>query len=84
MSSLSLCGLLTKASWNMLRRRTHTLECGGGKVFEESNTDSSPRWCLRLVVAVGLACSDLQSYAGGSVATGRVSQAGQVKSEVPD
>jgi hypothetical protein len=34
---------------------------------------------------VGLACSnDLKSYAGGSVATGRVSQAGQVKSEVPD
>jgi hypothetical protein len=33
-------------------------------------------------VAVGLECSnDLKS---GSVATGRVSQAGQVKSEVPD
>jgi hypothetical protein len=33
----------------------------------------------------GLACSnDLKSYAGGSVATGRVSHAGQVKSEVPD
>jgi hypothetical protein len=45
----------------------------------------SPRWCLRLVVAVGLASSnDLKSDAGGSVATGRVSQAGQVKSEVPD
>jgi hypothetical protein len=44
-----------------------------------------PRWCPRLVVAVGLACSnDLKSYAGGSVATGRVSQAEQVKSEVPD
>jgi hypothetical protein len=28
--------------------------------------------------------NDLKSYAGGSVATGRVSQAGQVKSEVPD
>jgi hypothetical protein len=36
-------------------------------------------------VAVGLACSnDLESYAGGSVATGRVSQAGQAKSEVPE
>jgi hypothetical protein len=46
---------------------------------------NSPRWCLCLVVAVWLACSnDLRSYAGGSVATGRVSQAGQVKSEVPD
>jgi hypothetical protein len=42
------------------------------------------RWCLRLVMAVGLAChNDLKSYAGGSVATVRVSQAGQVKSEVP-
>jgi hypothetical protein len=27
---------------------------------------------------------NLKSYAGGSVATGRVSQAGQVMSEVPD
>jgi hypothetical protein len=36
-------------------------------------------WCLRLVVAVGLVRSNyLKSYAGGSVATGRVSQAGQV------
>jgi hypothetical protein len=43
------------------------------------------RWCLHLVMAVGLASSnDLRSYAGGSVATGRVSQAGQIKSEVPD
>jgi hypothetical protein len=33
----------------------------------------------------GLASSnDLKICAGGSVATGRVSQAGQVKSEVPD
>jgi hypothetical protein len=45
----------------------------------------APWWCLRLVVAVGLVCpNDLKSYAGGSIATGRVSQAGQVKSEVPD
>jgi hypothetical protein len=37
------------------------------------------------VVAMGLACSnDLKNYAGGSVATGKVSQAGQVKSEDPD
>jgi hypothetical protein len=36
-------------------------------------------------MAVGLASSyDLKNYAGGTVATGRVSQAGQVKSEVPD
>jgi hypothetical protein len=41
-------------------------------------------WCLRLV-AVGLASyNDLKSYAGGSVAIGRVSQAVQVKGEVPD
>jgi hypothetical protein len=33
----------------------------------------------------GLPCSnDLKSYAGGRVANGSVSQAGQVKSEVPD
>lgn len=40
--------------------------------------------CLRLVL-VGLAwSSDLESYTGGSLATGRVSYAGHVKSEVPD
>jgi hypothetical protein len=42
-------------------------------------------WYISLVVAVGLACSnDLRSYAGSSVDTGRVFQAGQVKNEVPD
>jgi hypothetical protein len=36
-------------------------------------------------MAVGLACSnDLKSYAGGSISTGSVSQAWQVKNEVPD
>jgi hypothetical protein len=46
---------------------------------------NSPRWCLHLVVEVGLASSnDLKSYAGGSVATDRVSQTGKVKSEDPD
>jgi hypothetical protein len=46
---------------------------------------TASRWCLRLVMAVELVCSnDLKSYDGGSVATGGVSQAGQVKSEVPD
>jgi hypothetical protein len=54
------------------------------KNFWETNDIWTPRWCLRLV-AVGFACSnDLKSYADGNVATGRVSQAGQVKSEVPD
>jgi hypothetical protein len=54
-------------------------------VFPFLSEKNAPRRCLGLVVAVGLACSnDLKSYAGGSVATGRVSQAGQVKSEVPD
>jgi hypothetical protein len=53
--------------------------------FNKHDSNLSPRWCIRLVVAVGFAYSnDLRSYAGGSVATGRVSQAGQVKSEVPD
>jgi hypothetical protein len=50
-----------------------------------SDMNQAPRGCLRLVVAVGLASfNDLKSYAGGTVATGRVSQAGQVKSEVLD
>jgi hypothetical protein len=44
----------------------------------------APRWCHRLVAERLASSSDLKSYAGGGVATGRVSQAGQVKSEVPD
>jgi hypothetical protein len=40
---------------------------------------------LHFVVVVGLVWScDPESYAGGSVATGRVSHAGQVKGDGPD
>jgi hypothetical protein len=43
------------------------------------------RWYLHFVVVVGLAClQDPESYAGGSIATGRVSHAGQVKGDRPD
>jgi hypothetical protein len=36
--------------------------------------------CLYLIVVVGFECSrDPNRYAGGSVATGRVTHAGQVK-----
>jgi hypothetical protein len=45
----------------------------------------SPRWCLYFDVVVGLAGSnDPESYAGGSIATGRVTQAGQVEGDDPD
>jgi hypothetical protein len=38
------------------------------------------RWCLQLIVVVEFECSrDPESYAGGSVGTGRVTHAGQVK-----
>jgi hypothetical protein len=38
------------------------------------------RWCLHLIVVVGFESSrDPQSYAGGSVATGRVIHARQIK-----
>jgi hypothetical protein len=38
------------------------------------------RWCLYLIVAVGFECSrDPEIYAGGSIATGRGTQARQVK-----
>jgi hypothetical protein len=38
------------------------------------------RWCLHLIVVVGFEWSrDPESYAGGSLATGRVTHAGQVK-----
>jgi len=39
-----------------------------------------PRWCLHLnVVGEFASFWDPESYAGGSVATGRATQAGQVK-----
>ena len=45
----------------------------------------SPRRCSYFDVVVGLVWSnDPESYAGGSVATGRVTQAGQVKGDDPD
>jgi hypothetical protein len=38
------------------------------------------RWCLHFIVVVGFECSrDPESYAGGSVATGRATHAEQVK-----
>ena len=44
-----------------------------------------PRWCLHLnVVGEFASFRDPESYAGGTVATGRVSQAGQVKGWKPD
>jgi hypothetical protein len=43
---------------------------------------STPRWCLYFDVVVGLAGSnDSESYAGSSIATGRVTQAGQVEGD---
>jgi hypothetical protein len=38
------------------------------------------RWCLHLIVVVVFECSwDPESYAGGSIATGRITHTGQVK-----
>jgi hypothetical protein len=38
------------------------------------------RWCLHPIVVVGFECfRDPESYAGGSIATGRVTHAEQVK-----
>jgi hypothetical protein len=43
------------------------------------------RWCLHFVVVGGLAWSkDPESYAGGSIATGRVSNAGLVEGDGTD
>jgi hypothetical protein len=49
--------------------------------YKHSNEPSNPhRWCLHLVVVVGFEYSrDPESYAGGSIATGRGTHAGQVK-----
>jgi hypothetical protein len=46
---------------------------------------SSPRWCLYFDVVVGLVWSnDPESYAGGSIATGRTTHARQVEGDDPD
>jgi hypothetical protein len=38
------------------------------------------QWCLHLIVVIGFERSwDPESYAGGSIATGRVTHAGHVK-----
>jgi hypothetical protein len=43
------------------------------------------RWCLHFVVVGGLAWwKDPESYAGGSIATGRVSHAGLVEGDDTD
>jgi len=52
--------------------------------FLNSSCIKSSQRCLHLIAAVGLVwSSNLKSYASGNTATGRVSQARQVKSEVP-
>jgi hypothetical protein len=45
----------------------------------------APRWCLYFDVVVGLVWSnDPESYAGGSIATGRATNAGLNKGDDPD
>jgi hypothetical protein len=47
--------------------------------------DRYPRWCLYFDVEVGLVWSnDPESYANGSIATGRATNAGQVEGDDPD
>jgi hypothetical protein len=54
-------------------------------VFNENCKDKSPWIYLCFNVVVGIAWSyDSDSYAGSSVATGRVSNARQVKGDDPD
>jgi hypothetical protein len=53
--------------------------------FQGVQCHNPPRWCLHLIVVRRFACPrDPACYAGGSVATGRVSQAGQDKGEGSD
>jgi len=53
-------------------------------IYLNSSCIKSSQWCLHLTVAVGLVwSSNLKNYANGNMATGRVSQARQVKKEVP-
>jgi hypothetical protein len=48
-------------------------------------TLTAPWWCLYFDEVVGLVWSDdPESYAGGSIATGRAIHAGQVEGDDPD
>jgi hypothetical protein len=59
------------------------IRCKGGKVPIDLcplKRHNPHRWSLHLIVVVGFECSrDPESYAGGSVATGRFTHAGQIK-----
>jgi hypothetical protein len=49
------------------------------------STKFPPRWCLYFDVVVGLVWSnDPENFAGGSIATGRDTHAGQVEGGDPD
>jgi hypothetical protein len=53
-------------------------------IYLYSNYIVPHRWCLHLIVVVEFECSlDPESYAGGSVATGRGTHVGQVKGLEP-
>jgi hypothetical protein len=64
-------------------RTRNLLACSVHKVVHRLYTPS--RRCLHFAVVGGLEWSnDPERYAGGSVATGRVSLAGQVEGDDPD
>ena len=53
--------------------------------FPQGCLQMLPRWCLHLIVVRGFEyVSDPESYTSGSVATGRVFLAGQVKGQASD
>jgi hypothetical protein len=55
------------------------------KILRYSETVQAPRWCLYFDVVVGLVWpNDPESYAGGSIATGSATHAGQVEGYDPD
>jgi hypothetical protein len=53
-------------------------------IVTRSQVYVSPRWCLYSDVVVGLVWSnDPERYAGGNIATGRATHAGQVEGDDP-
>jgi hypothetical protein len=53
--------------------------------FSRLKRNFPPRWCVYFDVVVGLVGpNDPESYDGGSIATGRVTQARQVEGDDPD
>jgi len=73
------------ARWKIIKFKLLVISSFCIRYFLSIRTLKLSRRCLHFEVVGGLELSnDPESYAGGSVATGRVSLAGKVKGDDPD